>query len=66
MTLAPGGEKEMEFTVEGQKPGEADLEVTVSSSTTGKRAEATMNVVVVNPNPTDGFMEFLTRILGMS
>lgn len=65
VSLDAGGEQDVAFTVRGEQEGSGDVMVTVSSETTGKRAEASIHVTV--ESDTDGgFMAFLNRLLGIT
>lgn len=63
--LGPDEERDLPFTLTGKTAGRSTFMVTVSSATTGKRAEATMTVAVRGKQG-GGFMTFLRRALGLS
>lgn len=64
--LGPGEDRDLEFVIEGVREGSEDFIVTVSSETTGQRAQAAMHVEVRTPGSGDDFMTFIMRMLGIN
>ncbi|MDY6769447.1 MAG: hypothetical protein SVU88_00575 [Candidatus Nanohaloarchaea archaeon] len=58
VSLRPGEERNIDFTLVGRDGGEDRFMVTVSSDTTGKRSEATIPVRVRPARRTTGMMAF--------
>lgn len=64
VSLEPGGERDVEFSITGMHAGTEDFLVSVSSDITGKRSEASVQITVERQEG-GGFMDLLNRLLGI-